>query len=142
MRAQSASERPAAAGSKSHSAAICERKPDGSKNVILRVAVRPAVSIAQNASRVVPPGATTPIPVRAVRLTSPATVPGPPSVSVSTWPSSGRGASGPRWKTMVASSAPALTSRWRTCGGISRPWPVLTGCASPSSSATIAPAVT
>ena len=56
-------------GSKSISAAICERKPDGSKKVIPRVAVRPAVIISQNASRVGPPGATTPMPVTAERLT-------------------------------------------------------------------------
>src|SRR5262249_10565736 len=31
-----------------------------------------------------------------------------PSPSVSTWPSSGRGASGPRWKTMRASTPPTL----------------------------------
>ena len=49
------------------SAAICERKPDGSKKVICAVAVRPAVMRSQNASRVTPPGATTPTPVTTVR---------------------------------------------------------------------------
>src|SRR3954447_23507297 len=66
MRRRSCSLRPAAMGSKSASAAICERKPDGSKKVIFRVAVRPAVMFSQKASRVTPPGATTPMPVTTV----------------------------------------------------------------------------
>ena len=61
--------RPASTGSKSHSAAIWERNPDGSKKVIFPVAVRPAVIVSQNASRVEPPGATTPTPVTTLRLT-------------------------------------------------------------------------
>ena len=58
---------PAATGSKSHSAAIWERNGDGSKKLIRRVAVRPAVMVFQNRSRVAPPGATTPTPVTTVR---------------------------------------------------------------------------
>src|SRR3954453_22272152 len=68
MRRTSCSGRPAAMGAKSASAAICERKPDGSKKVIFRVAVFPAVMLSQNSSRVTPPGATTPTPVTTVRL--------------------------------------------------------------------------
>lgn len=41
--------------------------------------------------------------------------------SVSTCPSSGRGASGPRWKTMRASTSPTLRNRWRTFRGIMSP---------------------
>src|SRR3954451_21754956 len=52
--------RPAATGSKSASAATLDRNLLASKKVILRVAVRPAVSVSQNVSRVTPPGATTP----------------------------------------------------------------------------------
>src|ERR1700689_3412017 len=68
MRRFSCSLSPAASGSKSHSAAIWERKPEASKNVIRRVAVRPAVIASQKESRVLPPGATTPTPVTAVLL--------------------------------------------------------------------------
>src|SRR3954465_12874872 len=67
MRRRSCSLRPAAIGSKSASAAICERKPDASKKLISRVAVLPAVMFSQKASRVTPPGATTPMPVTTVR---------------------------------------------------------------------------
>ena len=59
--------RPAAAGSKSHSAAIWDRNWAGSKSVIRRVAVRPSVSSCQNSLRVRPPGATTPTPVTTAR---------------------------------------------------------------------------
>jgi len=45
---------------KSHSAAICERNGDGSKNEIRRMAGWPDVMSDQNASRPLPPGATTP----------------------------------------------------------------------------------
>src|SRR6266705_2665454 len=57
---------PAPRGSKSHSAAICDRNPVGLNNVILPVAVRPAVMVCQNVLRLLPPGATTPIPVTAI----------------------------------------------------------------------------
>ena len=121
-------------GSKSHSAAIRERRPAGSKSVMPRVAVRPAASRSQKAGTPMPPGATTPMPVTATRrvMTGPRRcVPatsapmasalgvGP---SVSTWPSCGRGASGPRWKTMRASTSPTLRKRWRMSIGIIRPW--------------------
>src|SRR3954466_4056930 len=59
--------RPSRRGWKSTSAATCDRKRLGSKNVIRRVAVRPAVIMSQNASRPIDPGATTPIPVTTTR---------------------------------------------------------------------------
>src|SRR3954463_2901045 len=68
MRSISYCSSPASIGSKSASAAICERNPSGSKKVIFRVAVLPAVMLSQNSSRVTPPGATTPTPVTTVRL--------------------------------------------------------------------------
>ena len=58
---------PSAAGSKSHSAAICERNGAGSKKEIRRVAVRPVEITSQNCLAPVPPGATTPIPVITTR---------------------------------------------------------------------------
>src|SRR4051812_25715758 len=67
MRRISCSVSPAAMGSKSASAAICDRKPEGSKKVIFRVAVLPAVMVSQNCSRLPPPGATPPTPVTTVR---------------------------------------------------------------------------
>src|SRR3954468_3226391 len=70
MRSISYCSSPASSGSKSASAAIWERNPAGSKKVILRVAVLPAVMRSQNSSRVTPPGATTPTPVTTVRLKS------------------------------------------------------------------------
>ena len=71
---------PWAAGSKSHSAAIRERKPAGSKRVMPRVAVRPSASRSQNAGTPMPPGATTPMPVTATRRVTrrPQSVPGGP----------------------------------------------------------------
>src|SRR4051812_40569952 len=68
MRSISYCSSPASIGSKSASAAICDRNPSGSKKVIFRVAVLPAVMLSQNSSRVTPPGATTPTPVTTVRL--------------------------------------------------------------------------
>src|SRR5436190_14745517 len=71
MRWISSSVRPAAlavSALKSDSAAIFERNPEGSKKVICRVAVLPEVIRSQNCSRLVPPGATTPIPVTTVLL--------------------------------------------------------------------------
>src|SRR5215208_6208055 len=68
MRSTSCCSRPAAIGSKSASAAICERNPEGSKKLIFRVAGLPEVMRSQNSSRVTPPGATTPTPVTTVRL--------------------------------------------------------------------------
>jgi len=59
--------RPAAGGSKSTSAAICEWNRAGSNSEIRPVAVRPSVTNCQNASRVTPPGATAPIPVTTTR---------------------------------------------------------------------------
>src|ERR1700761_2598901 len=58
---------PPAIGSKSHSAAILDRKPLASNSEIGRVAVRPEVSRFQNCLTPIPPGATTPIPVTTAR---------------------------------------------------------------------------
>ena len=58
---------PAAVGSKSHSPATWERKGDGSKKLIRRVAVRPAVIISQKFLVPLPPGAITPMPVITTR---------------------------------------------------------------------------
>src|SRR5437764_2773337 len=67
IRATSAGVSPAATGSKSTSAATCDRNGDGSKKLIRRVAVRPSVSRVQNSLAPTPPGAMTPIPVIATR---------------------------------------------------------------------------
>src|SRR5450756_802218 len=58
---------PSRAGSKSTSAAIRQRNGAASNSVMGRVAVRPAVSISQNALAPMPPGATTPRPVITAR---------------------------------------------------------------------------
>ena len=131
--------------------------PAGSKSVMPRVAVRPLASRSQNAGTPMPPGATMPMPVTATRLVMSGTRivrPAAPRVgrlrrdrppsasSVSTWPSGGRGASGPRWKTMRASTLPTLRKRWRTLGGIRSPWSGRSGCGSPSRSTSSCPQTT
>ena len=57
----------AATGSKSTSAAIWDRNCEGSKELILRVAVLPWLSRSQNSFLPLPPGARTPIPVITTR---------------------------------------------------------------------------
>src|SRR4051812_43427749 len=68
---------PSHTGSKSASPAICDRYGDGSKKLIRRVAVRPAVSRSQNSLVPRPPGARTPMPVMTTRRL----IPTPPSLS-------------------------------------------------------------
>ena len=63
----------------------------------------------------------------------------PQGCSVSTCPSSGRGASGPRWKTMKASSSPSLTRRCFMLIGMKSALRAGTSCGSPSSWAVTVP---
>src|SRR4051794_40600604 len=62
--------RPSSRPSKSTSAATWDRNRLGSKNVMRRVAVRPAIIMSQKPSRPIEPGATTPIPVMTTRRRS------------------------------------------------------------------------
>ncbi len=59
--------------------------------------------------------------------------------SVSTCPMSARGARGPRWKTMNASSSPSLRRRWRIMNGTYSASPALTSRGSSSRSAVSVP---
>src|SRR3954453_22178655 len=94
--------RPSFRPSKSTSAATWDRNRLGSKKVIRRVAVRPAVIMSQKPSRPIEPGATTPIQVTTTRRRSVLTA-------------RLRGRSGPRSPALPAMRAPASSS-WQSSG--------------------------